>query len=238
MLLLQQPKKPSIEVLRALSKSVEVFMSLGIENKILYEELLQEAFLDTIKSYAKEKLNQAVDTINDWKDAAVVFGKIISSGELLNDFLKPLQRRFEKSLESLYDFLRKVKLDSFISVVEKAKDKVTSLGGWQKLLALTALGSISYYIVNKLKGASLDKIKGFITNNLSVDFLKDVLSNLTSWTSFVGVLQPILDGVGSIYGFLKELLSKFSTALTSNNQWATKLVKEEVERMQKLAGII
>ena len=48
-----------------------------IENRILQEQLLQEAFLDSIKDYAKEKYSKTITTINDWKDLAVIMGKVI-----------------------------------------------------------------------------------------------------------------------------------------------------------------
>ena len=54
-----------------------------IENRILQEQLLQEAFLDSVKDYAKEKYSKAITTINDWKDLAVVMGKVISDPTVL-----------------------------------------------------------------------------------------------------------------------------------------------------------
>ena len=213
-------------------------MNASIENKILYEQLLQEAFLDTVKAYAKEKYNQAIDTISDWKDAAVVFGKIISNGELLNDFLKPLQRRFDTILKSLYNFLKKINLDSFVNVIEQVKNKILSLEGWKKLLAITALGSISYYVVNTLKNIPTEKVKEFVTNYLSTNFLTDILGKLTNWTSFVGILQPVLNGVQSIYNFLKDLLSSFSTALKSDSKWATKLVRENMDLQEYIRSLV
>ncbi len=205
-------------------------MNSSIENTILYEQLLQEAFLDSIKNYAKDKLNQAVDTINDWKDAAVVFGKILSDENLLNDFLSPLQRRFETILKSLYDFLKKLGLDSFINIIDDIKSKIFSLSGLKKLIALTGIGAVAYYVINTLKKLPKDKISEYIKNYLSDNFLGTLISStaLASWSSFVGVLQPVIQGVQAVYGFLKDLISSFSVALKSNSQWATKLVKEKM----------
>ena len=66
-------------------------LSESLKLKILQEQLLYESFLDSIKNYASEKFNQVVTTIKDWKDAAAVIGKVLSNGDLLNDFLKPLE---------------------------------------------------------------------------------------------------------------------------------------------------
>jgi len=213
-------------------------MNSSVENNILYEQLLQEAFLDSIKNYAKDKLNQTVDTIKDWKDAAVVFGKILSDEELLKDFLSPLQRRFETILKSLYDFLKKLGLDSFINIIDDIKSKIFSLSGLKKLLTLTGIGAIAYYVVNFAKSLPKDKILTYIKNNLSENFFNTLISStvLASWASFVGVLQPVIKGVQAIYGFLKDLIKEFSTALKSNSRWATRLIKEN--KMNNLRELI
>jgi hypothetical protein len=213
-------------------------MDSSIEYNILQEQLLQEAFLDSIKNYAKDKLNQTVDTIKDWKDAAVVFGKILSDEELLQDFLSPLQRRFETVLKSLYEFLKKLGLDSFINIIDDIKSKIFSLSGLKKLIALTGIGAVAYYVVNFIKSLPQDEISTYIKNYFSIDFFNTLVSStaLASWSSFVGVLQPVIKGVQAIYGFLKDLLSTFSVALKSNSQWATKLVKEN--KMNNLRELI
>ena len=89
-----------------LNESIQ--FSKQLESRILYEQILYESFLDSIKNYAKDKFNTAVDTIKDWKDAAVVIGKVLSDGDLLNDFLYPLERRVNKLIQPLTDFLKKL----------------------------------------------------------------------------------------------------------------------------------
>ena len=58
-----------------------------LESKILYEHLLYESFLNSIKQYAQDKFNTVVNTIKDWKDAATVIGKVLSDADLLDNFL-------------------------------------------------------------------------------------------------------------------------------------------------------
>ena len=66
-------------------------------------------FLSTIKDFAKDKLGKAVNTIKDWKDAAVVFSQILSSKELLNDFLSPLQRLVKKQKTNTKSYMEYLK---------------------------------------------------------------------------------------------------------------------------------
>ena len=39
---------------------------------IIYEQIMYESFLSTVKDFAKDKLNKVVNDVKDWKDAAVV----------------------------------------------------------------------------------------------------------------------------------------------------------------------
>ena len=225
-----------------LNESINVSESLKLH--IINEQLIYESFLDSIKTFAKEKFDQVITTIKDWKDAAVVVGKVLSNGDLLNDFLKPLERRVEKLIQPLTDLLKKMKLDSFIEKIKQFIDKIKSLQGWKKFMALVTTGSIITYIVEKLKSLAPDAVKDFLTKYFSPTFVEDVLGKLTDFQSYLGFLQPIVKGVEIIFNFLKPLIEAFAVALKSGGKFATKLVKENQnlefnmkDRFQKLAGI-
>ena len=191
------------------------------------EQLLYETFLSTIKDFAKDKLNKTVSVIKDWKDAAVVFAKILSSGELLNDFLDPLRRRVQKIINEITNVLKKIKLDSLVERIKNFFKKILNLKGWKSLFSLLSLGGILFYITKKLPK---DGIKEFINQYLSENFLDDVLSKLTNWKTFTGWLSPIIGGIGILYEFIKDLLSEFSQALKSGGYFATKIIKEKKQK--------
>jgi len=187
------------------------------------EQLLYESFLDTIKDFAKDKLGKVVDTIKDWKDAAVVFFKILSSGELLQDFLYPLKKRVEKLLTKLYELLKKAGLDEWITKIKGFFTKITNLKGWKQLFAFLSLGGISYYILEKLPK---EGVKLFISKYFKGEFIEDIISKLTDWKTFTDWLGPIIGGVGIIFSFIKPILDQFREAFKSTSSWATKLIKE------------
>ena len=225
-----------------INESIQLSESLKL--KILQEQLLYESFLDSIKNYASEKFNQVVTTIKDWKDAAAVIGKVLSNGDLLNDFLKPLERRVVNLIQPLTDFLKKNKLDSFIKTITNFIDKIKSLEGWKKFMALVSVGSIITYILEKLKSLGPDVIKDFISKTFSSNFITDIVGKLTDFKSYLGWLQPIVKGVEIIFNFLKPLIEAFVAAFKSGSKFATKLIKENnltqfnmKDRFQKLAGI-
>ena len=204
---------------------------------ILQEQLLYETFLDTIKDFAKDKLDKAVNTITDWKDAAAVFAKILASPELLKDFLTPLLRLVNTHLQTLYKVLEKIKLSSVVEKIKKLVEKVSDLDGWKQLLILIALGGIALYAATKLP---LNGIEAYIAKIIGDNLIETIISKLFDWKSYIGYIGPIVGGVTIIYTLLKPLLTEFSAALKSDNPFATKLIKEEKKmrnRFQKLAGI-
>lgn len=219
-----------------LNESVNIRESLRL--RIIHEQLVYESFLDSIKTFAKEKFNQVITTIKDWKDAAVVMGKVLSNGDLLNDFLKPLERRVEKLIQPLTDFLKKIKLDSFIEKIKQFIEKIKSLQGWKKFMALVTTGSIITYIVEKLKSLAPDAVKDFLTKYFSPTFVTDVLGKLTDFQSYLGFLQPIVKGAEIIFNFLKPLIEAFAVALKSGGKFATKLIKENKMKKSELKQII
>ena len=225
-----------------LNESVNVSESLRL--RIIHEQLIYESFLDSIKTFAKEKFNQVITTIKDWKDAAVVMGKVLSNGDLLNDFLKPLERRVVNLIQPLTDFLKKNKLDSFVKTITNFIDKIKSLEGWKKFMALVSVGSIITYILEKLKLLGPEVVKDFLTKTFSSNFITDIVGKLTDFKSYLGWLQPIVKGVEIIFNFLKPLIEAFAAAFKSGSKFATKLIKENnltqfnmKDRFQKLAGI-
>jgi hypothetical protein len=219
-----------------ISESSQLDKSLML--KILHEQLLYETFLDSIKKYADEKYNQVVDKFNEWKDMASVLGKVLSDSDLLNDFLKPLQRRVDNLIKPLTDFLKKIKLDSFIKPIEKFITEISSLEGWKKFMALVSVGSIITYIIEKLKSVTPEAVKELLAKTFSPDFISNILEKLTDFTSYLGWLKPIVKGVENIYIFLEPLLQAFKVALASGSKFATKLIKENNMNNKQLVDFL
>jgi hypothetical protein len=190
------------------------FISEELYTRILNEQLLYETFLDTVKNFAKEKLNKVVDKINDWKDAAVMIYKVISNPQLMENFTSNFWKTFQQgTLKTFNEFLKKIGAANFIPTVEKIVATITNLDGWKKFLAATAVASIIKYATDKLKNLAPDEIKTFIGNYLSESLLGTIISKLTDFKSYLGFLEPIIGGVQFFYDILKPTLDKFKQAL-------------------------
>ena len=100
-------------------------MDTSIENKILYEQLLQEAFLDSVKAYAREKYNRIVDKISDWKDAAAVIGNVISNPTILQRFSDDVWYNFKRNtLSRLTALLNKIGLGDLVTQINNSENHI------------------------------------------------------------------------------------------------------------------
>lgn len=210
-----------------------------IENRILQEQLLQEAFLDSIKDYAKEKYSKTITTINDWKDLAVVMGKVISNPTTLSRFADDVWRNFKvNTLKKLTDFLERIGLNDLITKVKSVVDKITNLDGWKKFLAAAGIGAMVNYVVEKMAGLAPDAIKVFLQKYVSEKGLGEILSKLTDFKSYVGWLQPIIKGVDMLYDVLKSSINKFKSQANLFTQQINLIKKEDMSPKDKIKELL
>jgi archaellum component FlaC len=206
-----------------------------IENRILQEQLLQEAFLDSVKDYAKEKYSKAITTINDWKDLAVVMGKVISDPTTLNRFADDVWRNFKvNTLKKLTALLERMGLNDLITKIKSVVDKITNLDGWKKFLAAAGIGAMVNYVVEKMAGLAPDAVKVFLQKYVSEKGLGEILSKLTDFKSYVGWLQPIIKGVDMLYDVLKSSINKFKSQANLFTQQINLIKKENMLPKDKI----
>ena len=206
-----------------------------IENRILQEQLLQEAFLDSVKDYAKEKYSKTITTINDWKDLAVVMGKVISNPTTLNRFADDVWKNFkDTTYKKLTALLQKIGLNDLIIKIKSIVDKITNLDGWKKFLAAAGIGAMINYVVEKMAGLAPSAIKTFLQNYVSEKGLGEILSKLTDFKSYVGWLQPIIKGVDMLYDVLKSSINRFKSQANLFTQSINLIKKENMSPKDKI----
>jgi hypothetical protein len=214
-------------------------MDASIENKLLQEQLLQEAFLDSVKAYAQEKYNKIVSTISDWKDAAAIIGNVISNPTVLQRFSDDVWYNFKRdTLKRLIALLNKLGLSNLVASINGVVTKITSLTGWQKFLAATGIGAIAEYVVDKMAGLAPDAIKNFIASYLSENGLKTIISKLTDFKSYLGWLQPIIKGVDMLYQVMKSSITKFGTGIFTNKIDLVKKENKEMELTEYIKSLV
>ena len=185
-------------------------MELSIENKLLQEQLLQEAFLDSVKAYAREKYDDVVTKISDWKDAAAVMWQVLKNSRILHRFADDIWANFKSNtLRRLIDFLNKIGLNSLITSINNIVDRITSLDGWKKLLAATGIASVATYVIDKMTSLVPTSVEDFIKKYISEEGLNKLISTFTDWNSYLGWIQPIIKGVEILYKVMKSTIDKF-----------------------------
>jgi len=217
-------------------------LSEDLKKRIISEQIIYENFIDSIKKYASEKWDKVVTTITDWKDAAVILGKIITDPEILSGFSGQLWKYFKSNiLNNLINLLKKLKLDSYIPQIQNVVDKITTLTGWQKFLAASSLASITQYILTELSNLSVEGLIKWIKSYFSSEIISTITSKLTDFSTYIGWLQPIIKGTEILYNILKPTIDKFKYAFnqkpitqTENNMKKSQLkqlIKEEISRI-------
>jgi hypothetical protein len=214
-------------------------LSEDLKKRIIFEQMIYESFIDSIKKYASEKWNKVVTTITDWKDAAVILGKVITDPTILQNFSNNFWKTFKAGLlNKLFDLLKKLKLDSYIPQIQKVINNITSLTGWKKFLAATSIASISQYIISKLSTLSAEGLVKWIKAYFSEDALSTILGKLTDFSTYVGWLQPIIKGTEILFDILKPTINKFKTAfnlkLNPIPQTENNMKKESMNLRQKI----
>jgi len=225
-------------------------LSEDLKKYIISEQMIYENFIDSIKKYASEKWDKVVTTITDWKDAAVILGKVITDPKTLSNFSDQLWRNFKNSiLNKLFNLLKKLKLDSYIPQIQKVIDDITALTGWKKFLAATSIASISQYITSKLSTLSVEGLLKWIKSYFSSEIISTITSKLTDFSTYVGWLQPIIKGTEILFDVLKPTIDKFKTAFslkinpttqTENKmkkELLKKIIKEEIAKLRQEANI-
>lgn len=209
-------------------------LSENMRQRIILEQMIYENFIDSLKKYAGEKWNKVITTITDWKDAAVILGKVILDPTTLQNFSDNFWKTFKGGLlNRLFELLKKLKLDKFIPQIQNVIDKITNLTGWQKFLAATAIASITEYIVSKLSSLSPEGLTKWILAYFSEDAINTIKSKLTDFSSYVGWLQPIIKGTEILYNLLKPTINKFKLAfnLKLNTPTLTEMKKEILKQI-------
>jgi len=230
---------------------------------ILEEQMLYESFIDSIKTYAKDKWDKTISTITDWKDVAVAVGKSITSNQIPELTRAAYRYGIKNPLKTLKSILDKIKLSKlYEDYVLPFIKKIGSIEGWKGFLLTLGIGSIITYITTQLSKLSAETMTQWIYKYFSGQAIADITSKFINFSSFVGWLQPIIKGTKIIFDILKPSISRLNTTAdsfskpsitelispkplniynknkTMKNEQLKKLIKEEIKNILELEPAI
>ena len=192
---------------------------------ILEEQMLYESFIDSIKTYAKDKWDKTISTITDWKDVAVAVGKSITSNKIPELTNAAYRYGIKNPLKTLKSILDKIKLSKlYEDYVLPFIKKIGSIEGWKGFLLTLGIGSIITYITTQLSKLSAETMTQWIYKYFSGQAIADITSKFINFTSFVGWLQPIIKGTKIIFDILKPSISRLNVADKFVNPSITELI--------------
>jgi hypothetical protein len=179
---------------------------------IMEEQMLYESFMDSIKTYAKEKWNKTITTIKDWKDTAAAVYQMIASGKI-EELIGPVFRYGIKiPVKILQALLDKTGLgELYKKYVLPIINKLSQLKGWKGFIVTLSIGSIIKYITTKLSHLSSDGLKKWILAYFSDNIIENIISKLTNFSTFISWLQPIIKGTEIIFDILKPSLDRIKS---------------------------
>jgi hypothetical protein len=179
---------------------------------IMEEQMLYESFMDSIKTYAKEKWNKTITTIKDWKDTAAAVYQMIASGKI-EELIGPVFRYGIKiPVKILQALLDKTGLgELYKKYVLPIINKLSQLKGWKGFIVTLSIGSIIKYITTKLSHLSSDGLKKWILAYFSDNTIENIISKLTNFSTFISWLQPIIKGTEIIFDILKPSLDRIKS---------------------------
>jgi hypothetical protein len=210
-----------------------VILDKNLNSIILSEQILYESFLNSLITYGKDKWDKTVSTINDWKDVAVILGKVIVNPKTLENFSSDFWKTFKSgSLVRLRQLIQKLKLDSFIPKLDSLINKITSLQGWKKFIAAVSVGAITNYILANTSKISTDGLSKWLKSYFSEEILNVILDKLTDFTSYLGWLEPIIKGTKIIFDTLKPTIDKFKTAFDISNKFNTQTTENKIKKLE------
>lgn len=189
--------------------------------QIIEAQLLYESFLDTIKNAVNDKVGK----FKEWKDTLVAMIGILSNKQKLNNFSTLYWKRFRTNTKDLLiNALNKLGLSKLAEKFENLVDKITSLQGWQKFMAATAVGSIVTFVLDNIKNFPSDQLKDYVSSYLTDNALSDILAKLTDIQSYLGWLSPIIKSAKVFYDSIKKILgSSFKAFQMSNADYINSL---------------
>ena len=191
-------------------------LSEDVIGRIIEAQLLYESFLDSLKNYAKEKVNQAVSTVKDWKDSAVLLYKILSDEKTLGNFSDNLWKTFKNSnvLKTLYSKIGNIKIGKtpISEYLDKLLDKITNLKGWKKFVAASGIATAGKFLYDTVSKLDVNKIIEYVKNYLSDEALTKITTKVLSggFSTLVSWFEAAKIGVQTLYNTLAPTIKKFS----------------------------
>jgi hypothetical protein len=212
--------------------------SLSLRKQIINEQLLYETFLDSIKTFLKDKYDKVADTVRNVYDVMILIKDIIINPKKLETAIFLAKRNLNKSLKNLTtkitNFLNTVNITNITTYLKGFLDKVTNIinklvnyDGWKGFILVSGISLLLSYAVKTYVDPILVNAQKFFNEEFMKAFESkmNLFKQLNSLIPNAKDIKQIFDWFNTI-GATAELITSIFTPISDKIKFADKLTQQ------------
>jgi hypothetical protein len=218
--------------------------SLSLRKQIINEQLLYEAFLDSVKTFLKDKYDDIADTVKNVYGVMILIKDVITNPKKLQSAIFLAKKNLNKSLKNLTtkitDFLNKVKITNITTYLKGFLDKVrniiiklVSYEGWKGFILVSGISLLLSYAVKTY----IDPILVNTSKFFNEEFIKmleskmNLFKQLATLIPSVNDIKQVFDWFNTI-GATAELITSVFTPISDKIKFGDELTQKINTRTQ------
>lgn len=211
--------------------------SLSIRKQIINEQLLYETFVDSIKTFLKDKYDKVAETVKNVYDVMILIKDIVINPKKLQTAIFLAKKNLNKSLKSLTtkitNFLNTINITNITTYLKGFLDKVTNIvnklvsyDGWKGFILVSGISLLLSYVVKTY----IDPILINTSKFFNEEFMKMFESKMNLFKQLYSLLpsakdiKQIFDWFNTI-GATAELITGVFTPISDKIKFGEKLTQ-------------
>ena len=211
--------------------------SLSIRKQIINEQLLYETFVDSIKTFLKDKYDKVSQTVKNVYDIMILIKDIVTNPKKLETAIFLAKKNLNTALKNLTgkitNFLGNVKLTNvstylkgFLEKVTNIVNRLVSYDGWKGFILVSGISLLLSYAVKTYVDPILVNTAKFFNE----EFMKMFESKMNLFKQLYALvpsakdIKQIFDWFNSI-GATAELITGVFTPISDKIKFGEKLLQ-------------
>jgi hypothetical protein len=212
--------------------------SLSLRKQIINEQLLYETFLDSIKTFLKDKYDKVVDTVRSVYDVMILIKDIIINPNKLQTAIFLAKKNLNNSLKNLTtkitNFLNRVNitnittyLKNFLDKVRNIINKLVNYDGWKGFILVSGISLLLSYAVTTYIDPILVNTQKFFNKELMTAFESkmNLFKQLNAMIPAAKDIKQIFDWFNTI-GATADLITSIFTPISDKIKIGDKLTQQ------------
>ena len=211
--------------------------SLSVRKQIIEEQLIFENFVDSIKTFLKDKYNKTVETVKNIYDVMILIKDIIINPKKLQTAIFLAKKNLNNSLKSLTtkitNFLNTINITNITTYLKNFLNKVTNIvnklvgyDGWKGFILVSGISLLLSYAVKNYIDPILTNTSKFFNKQFIEMFESkmNLFKELFSLIPNANDIKQIFDWFNTI-GATTELITSIFKPISDKIKFAEELTK-------------